>query len=96
MNNSEENITVDCEMKTMTINDFENPSLAEECNLNKIVINASIFVELLQRLDSPGDDLRILFSPDYPHFTLKSTSLNVSVVEFQYRKLNKFYRESQK
>lgn len=96
MNNSEENITVDCEMKTMTINDFESPSLAEECNLNKIVIKANIFVELLQRLDSPGDDLRILFSPDYPHFTLKSTSLNVSFVDFDYRILNGFYRESQK
>lgn len=76
MNHSEENITVDCEIRTMNIDDFENSSLAEECNLNKIVINANIFVELLQRLDNSAEEVKITFSPDFPYFTLKTTSLS--------------------
>lgn len=80
MNHSDENITVDCEIRTMNIDDFENPSLADECNLNKIVVNASIFVELLQRLDNSADEIKITFSPDFPYFTLKTTSLSVSTI----------------
>ncbi|XP_066150473.1 cell cycle checkpoint protein RAD1 [Euwallacea fornicatus] len=76
MNHSEENITVDCEIKTMNMDEFENLSLAEECNLNKIVINANIFCELLQSLDNMADELQITFSPEYPFFQLKSRSLS--------------------
>ena len=78
MNHGEENITVDCEIRTMNLGDFDNPSLAEECNTNKIVINANIFAELLQRLDNSADEVKITFSPEYPYFTLKTTSLSVS------------------
>lgn len=79
MNHSEENITVDCEIKTMNIDDFENPSLAEACDLNKIVINANILAELLHRLDNSAEDLKITFNPEFPYFTMKSTSLSVSL-----------------
>ncbi|XP_048526041.1 cell cycle checkpoint protein RAD1 isoform X1 [Dendroctonus ponderosae] len=78
MNHSEENITVDCEIKTMNTDEFQNPSLSEECNLNKIVVLANVFVELLQRLDNSSDDLKVTFSPEFPYFTLKSTSLSGS------------------
>ncbi|XP_050308764.1 cell cycle checkpoint protein RAD1-like isoform X2 [Anthonomus grandis grandis] len=76
MTHTEENITVDCEIKTMNLDDFDNPSLSEECNLNKIVVTGSIFYELLLRLDNSAEDLKIMFSPDFPYFNLKSTSLS--------------------
>ncbi|XP_030753111.1 cell cycle checkpoint protein RAD1 [Sitophilus oryzae] len=75
MNHEEENITVDCEIRTVNIDDFENPSLAEECNMNKIVMNANIFGELLNRLDSPAEEVQITFSPSHPYFKLKTTGL---------------------
>lgn len=77
MNHSEENITVDCEIKTMNTDEIQNPSLSEECNTNKIVVLANVFVELLQRLDNSSDDLKVTFSPEFPYFTLKSSSLSV-------------------
>ncbi|XP_076250443.1 radiation insensitive 1 isoform X2 [Rhynchophorus ferrugineus] len=76
MNHGDENITVDCEIRTLTTNEFENPSLAEECRLNKIVINASIFAELLHRLDNSAEEVKIVFSPESPYFTLKTTGFS--------------------
>lgn len=78
MKHSEENITVDCEIKTIDIDNNPDVSLAEECNLNKIVINAGILVEILQRLDNIADELTIAISPDPPHFTLASEGIAVS------------------
>ncbi|CAG9769551.1 unnamed protein product [Ceutorhynchus assimilis] len=76
ISHGEENITVDCEMKTLNIDNQASASLAEECNLNKIVISANMFAELLQRLDNSAENLQITFCPDFPYFTLKSTSLS--------------------
>ncbi|XP_060523924.1 cell cycle checkpoint protein RAD1 [Cylas formicarius] len=72
----EENITVGCEIRTMNCDDFENPSLAEECDLNKIVINANILLELLQRLDNSAEEVKITFNPQPPNFILKTSSLS--------------------
>ncbi|KAL1508942.1 hypothetical protein ABEB36_003756 [Hypothenemus hampei] len=76
VSHAEDNVFIECEMKTLNINEFESPSLAEECNLNKIVVNANIFVELLQRLDNSADELKIVFQPDFPYFSLKAKSLS--------------------
>ncbi|XP_023019577.1 radiation insensitive 1 isoform X2 [Leptinotarsa decemlineata] len=75
MNHNEENITVDCEIKTMNIDDINDVSLADECNLNKIVLNASICVELLNRLDNSADELKIILSPDPPFITFATTGI---------------------
>jgi cell cycle checkpoint protein len=72
---SDENITVDCEINTMNVDDFPDVSLAEECDLNKIVLNASILVEILQRLDNAADELTIALSPEPPHFALSATGV---------------------
>ncbi|KAJ8984258.1 hypothetical protein NQ317_007490 [Molorchus minor] len=70
MNHNEENITVDCEIRTMNVEDGSSISLAEECDLNKMVIDANILVELLHRLDNNADEVTLKFSPDPPYFTL--------------------------
>ncbi|XP_045482978.1 cell cycle checkpoint protein RAD1-like [Harmonia axyridis] len=73
MKHLEENIIVDCEINTFSTDDFPNISLAEECNLNKMVVNANIFQELLYRLDNSADEVNIKMSPDPPYFTLTAT-----------------------
>ncbi|XP_063906470.1 cell cycle checkpoint protein RAD1-like [Zophobas morio] len=72
---SEENITVDCEIKTMNVDDSPDVSLAEECNLNKVVVNASILTEVLQRLDNAAEELSIEINPEPPHFILTTTGI---------------------
>ncbi|EEZ97345.1 cell cycle checkpoint protein RAD1 [Tribolium castaneum] len=72
---SEENITVDCEIKTLNADDSPDFSLAEECNLNKVVFNANMLTEVLQRLDNGADDITISLNPDPPHFTLSTTGI---------------------
>ncbi|CAG9859851.1 unnamed protein product [Phyllotreta striolata] len=74
--NIEENITVDCEIQTLNLHDFHDISLAEECNTNKIVVNASILVELLSRLNNSADELKVTLSPDQPYFTLTATGIS--------------------
>ncbi|KAK9879217.1 hypothetical protein WA026_004062 [Henosepilachna vigintioctopunctata] len=73
MKHLDENIIVDCEMKTFSTDDFQGISLAEECNLNKMVLNASIFQELLYRIDNSADEVNLKLSPDPPYFILTST-----------------------
>ncbi|XP_028155635.1 cell cycle checkpoint protein RAD1-like [Diabrotica virgifera virgifera] len=75
MNEVEENITVDCEIRTMNVDDFTDVSLADECNLNKMVIGANILAELLNRLNNSADDLKVTLSPDPPYFTLSTTGI---------------------
>ncbi|KAG5879684.1 hypothetical protein JTB14_021485 [Gonioctena quinquepunctata] len=75
MNHNEENITIDCEIRTMNIEAMDDISLADECNLNKVVINANIFYELLNRLDNSADELKVTMSPDPPYFTLATTGI---------------------
>lgn len=83
MNHGEDNVTVDCEIRTLNIDDFNDISLADECGLNKMVINANIFVELLTRLDNLADTLKIVFSPDPPYFTLITTGIAVGYYHIQ-------------
>lgn len=78
MKHNEENITVDCEIRTMNVDDCNDVSLADECDSNKMVINANILVDLLQRLDNLTDVVTLTMSPDPPYFTLKSTGIAVS------------------
>ncbi|KAJ8918918.1 hypothetical protein NQ315_016820 [Exocentrus adspersus] len=75
MKHKDENITVDCEIRTMNVDETRALSLADECDLNKIVINASILVDLLQRLDNFADEITLTISPDPPYFTLKATGI---------------------
>lgn len=78
MKHNEENITVDCEIQTLNLGDFNDLTLSEECNLNKIVVEANIFVELLQRLDNSADEVRFTLSPTAPFFTLTTNGVSVS------------------
>ncbi|XP_018577096.1 cell cycle checkpoint protein RAD1-like isoform X2 [Anoplophora glabripennis] len=75
MKHNQENITVDCEIRTMNLDDCNDISLADECDLNKMVINASILADLLQRLDNLADEITLTMSPDPPYFTLKTTGI---------------------
>lgn len=70
-------VTVDCELKTFNIDDHNDISLADECNQNKIVIDANLFTEFLHRLDNISDELKITLSPEPPYFSL--TSLGIAV-----------------
>lgn len=78
MKHSEENITVDCEIQTLNLGEFNDITLADECNLNKIVINANIFVELLQRLDNCADEVEFTLKPTVPFFTITTNGVAVS------------------
>ncbi|CAH1994105.1 unnamed protein product [Acanthoscelides obtectus] len=75
MQEHEENITINCELKTLTVDDANQISLADECNLNKVVLNAQIFAELLNRLDNSADELKVVLGPDPPYFTLSTTGI---------------------
>lgn len=68
---------VDCELKTLEIDGFSSLSLAEECNLNKVVLNASPLVEILQDLDNASDELELFLSPNEPYFKIITNSINV-------------------
>lgn len=87
---SEENVTVDCEIRTLEIGDFSELSLAEECNLNKIVLNAALLVEVLRDIDNESDELDILLSPAPPHFRMTTNSVKVILKVFKYLYLSIF------
>lgn len=78
MTHSEDHVTVDCEIRTMNLEDYNEISLADECNQNKIVINANLFSELLSRLDNFADELKVKLSPDPPYFSLIASGIAVS------------------
>lgn len=79
---SEENITTDCEIKTLDVDEFTELSLADECSLNKIVMDAGVFVEILSDLDNTSDELELKISPDPPYFRVITNSImGQSVVE---------------
>lgn len=69
---------MECEIRTMNLNDFNEISLADECDQNKVVIDASLFTELLNRLDNLSDELKVKLSPTPPYFSLISTGISVS------------------
>ncbi|VEN54919.1 unnamed protein product [Callosobruchus maculatus] len=75
MQEHDENITINCELKTLTVDDPNDISLADECNLNKVVLNAHLFAELLNRLDNSADELKVVLGPDPPYFTLSTTGI---------------------
>lgn len=81
MKHNEENITVDCEIRTLNVDDSNDISLADECDLNKMVVNANILVDLLQKLDNFADEITLTISPDPPYFTLKTTGIAVSCTQ---------------
>lgn len=80
LKHSEESITVDCEIKTLDAGDFSGLSLAEECNLNKVVLNAAPLVEILQDLDNASDELELLLSPDAPYLKITTCSITVCTI----------------
>lgn len=61
----------------MEVGDFSELSLADECNINKVILNAAPLVEILQRLDSASDELELLISPEPPHFRISTNSNTV-------------------
>lgn len=80
MTHSEDNITVDCEIRTMNLDESNDISLADECNQNKVVIDAIFFTELLNRLDNLADELKITIAPDPPYFSLIASGIAVSIL----------------
>lgn len=78
MTHSEDKVTVDCEIRTMNMEDFSEITLADECNQNKIVLDANLFTELLNRLDNLADELKVVLSPNPPYFRLIASGIAVS------------------
>lgn len=79
MTHSEDNVTVDCEIRTMNMEDFSEITLADECNQNKIVLDANLFTELLNRLDNLADELKVVLSPNTPYFRLIASGIAVNI-----------------
>lgn len=77
LKHNDENITVDCEIKTLDIGDYSSLSLIDECNLNKVVLNATPFVEVLHDLDQASDELELLLSPEAPYVKITTSSITV-------------------
>lgn len=77
LKHSEENITVDCQIRTMDVGDFSEISLSDECNLNKVVLNAIPLAEILQDLDNASDELELLLSPEPPYIKITTNSIMV-------------------
>lgn len=80
LKHSDENVTVDCEIKTLEVEDFSGLSLADECNLNKVVLNAGPLAEILQDLDNASDELELMLSPDAPCLKITTNSISVGFV----------------
>lgn len=78
LKHSEENITVDCEIKTLEVDEFTEISLADQCTLNKVVVNAAPLVEALSDLDTTSDELELTLSPEFPFFRITTSSVMVS------------------
>lgn len=78
MTHSEENITADCEIRTLEAEELAELSLADECTLNNIVVNANQFVALLSELDSTSDIFELLTSSEEPYFRISSIGSTVS------------------
>ncbi|XP_018321800.1 cell cycle checkpoint protein RAD1-like isoform X2 [Agrilus planipennis] len=80
LKHQEENIIVDCEIKTMDVEDeFPDVNLAEECNLNNVVLNAGHFVEILSNIDHNSDELELFLSPEPPYFRITTYGVLVMV-----------------
>lgn len=75
--NVEDNVTVDCEINTLSVTDSTEICLAQECNLNKMVIDAEQFADLLSNLDVDADELELIMSPEYPNLKLKASGIMV-------------------
>ncbi|KAF5270403.1 hypothetical protein FQR65_LT05591 [Abscondita terminalis] len=72
---NEEDITVECQIYTMDVDEStEFLCLADECALNKVVVNASQFLDMLTDLDARSDDLELNLSPNPPYFRISTTS----------------------
>lgn len=63
----------------MDVEEFAELSLADECTLNKVVLNATPFVEVLSDLDTTSDELELILSPENPYFRITTTSVMVSL-----------------
>ncbi|KAB0802757.1 hypothetical protein PPYR_04943 [Photinus pyralis] len=70
-----DDIKVDCKIYTLDIKDSTDfLSLADECTLNKIVVNANQFVDILSYLDNASDELQLDICPSPPHLTISTVS----------------------
>lgn len=81
-------MTADCEIKTLSVNDYTEPCLAQQCTLNKVILQAGEFVDLLSDLDNDSDELELVISPDYPNLKLTSCGVSVSaiiILKFKFR-----------
>ncbi|KAJ8967127.1 hypothetical protein NQ314_003079 [Rhamnusium bicolor] len=77
----EGHITVDCEIRTMNVDNYNDISLADECDLNKMVINANIFAEILYRLDNSADEVKLTLSPDPPIFHFNNYRHRITIFQ---------------
>lgn len=80
MTHNEDNVAVDCEIRTMNLDDLDEINLADACNQNKVVMKANLFTELLSRLDNLADEVKIIISPDPPYFSLIASGIAVSIL----------------
>ncbi|XP_065156955.1 uncharacterized protein Rad1 [Atheta coriaria] len=72
---SEENIIVDCEFATMTVDDYQEVYLLEECNENTIVFNGDGLIDVLSDIDISSDDYEVTISNNLPNFQLTTNSI---------------------
>lgn len=77
LKHNEENVTVDCELQTMDVDDFDEIGFPDECTVNKIVVNADILVNVLTDLDQFSDDFHFHLSPNPPYCRIKTSSIMV-------------------
>lgn len=79
---SDENIIVDCELSTMDADEFVDISLADECNMNNIVLAGDSFFDIISDLDMLADDIQFVISNKAPYFQITTTSvLGISHVD---------------
>ncbi|CAH0553748.1 unnamed protein product [Brassicogethes aeneus] len=70
----DENITVDCEIRTMNVEDFNDIGLAEECNLNKVVEDVDAY---MGRTENSGNVDEVLKKLDSQHAKYKFMEYNL-------------------
>lgn len=80
---SEENIIVDCEFATMTVDDYQEVYLLEECNENTIVFNGDGLIDVLSDIDISSDDYEVTISNNLPNFQLTTNSILVSQLSYK-------------
>lgn len=82
LKHSEENSTIDCQLSTIETENIRELSLSDECNLNKVVLEADGLLDILSVLDNNADELQITINNKAPYLQFSSSgNLGNSVVD---------------